>query len=442
MRLSRFNLITPIEDSDRWLIANPLSGQADVLEPEEAAPIVRGEAPPDPALVEKGYVVDPEAEERRFRRAYLDHLDLRDSDEIQLFYVPSYACNFDCSYCYQRSYETPAHEPRDEVLDAFFATIDRLFAGRKKYVTLFGGEPLLPSESSARVVERLVEGTASRGLDLAVVTNGYHLARHVERLARGRIREIQVTLDGPREVHDGRRHLTSGKPTFDAIVAGIDAALDHGMAVNLRSVVDRDNLESLVALARFAIERGWTQAPGFKTQIGRNYELHACQVRRDRLTTRLELHRAFYALAREHPELLAYHRPAFSVARALFDEGELPPPLFDACPATKTEWAFDYTGHIYSCTATVGRIGESLGTFHPELRLDEQRVQSWQERDVLAIEQCRTCTSQLACGGGCGAVAKNQTGTVMAPDCRPVRELVSLGAALYAPPEALEAPGR
>jgi hypothetical protein len=32
---------------------------------------------------------------------------------------------------------------------------------------------------------------------------------------------------------------------------------------------------------------------------------------------------------------------------------------------------------------------------------------------------------------GCGAVAVNRTGTVAAPDCRPVRELLGLGARYY-----------
>jgi uncharacterized protein len=38
---------------------------------------------------------------------------------------------------------------------------------------------------------------------------------------------------------------------------------------------------------------------------------------------------------------------------------------------------------------------------------------------------------QLACGGGCAALAKNQTGRLHAPDCRPVKELLGLGMALY-----------
>jgi uncharacterized protein len=232
-------------------------------------------------------------------------------------------------------------------------------------------------------------------------------------------------------VHDGRRPLVSGKGSFDAVVRGIDAALDRGIPVNLRSVLDRENVGSFLDLARFAIDRGWTDQPHFKTQIGRNYELYECQADPDRLYSRLELYRELYSIAREHPELLRYHRPAFSIARFLFDNGRLPAPLFDACPGTKTEWAFDYTGRIYSCTATVGKLDEALGRFYPEVELDQARVAAWQARDVLGIDACRSCALQLACGGGCAAVAKNRAGRLDAPDCRPVRDLMALGMGLY-----------
>ena len=101
-------------------------------------------------LAEKGYLVDPAEEQRRYEAAYRAFLEGRATDEVQLFYVPSYACNFGCSYCFQDEY-APAkgHDP-DAVLDAFFSYVDDTFATRRKYVTLFGGEPLLdtPTEPS------------------------------------------------------------------------------------------------------------------------------------------------------------------------------------------------------------------------------------------------------------------------------------------------------
>jgi len=437
LRPSRFNIVAPLEGLNDFYVVNLLSGHADVIDPTEAQALtVANSTAHSQAMIERGYVVDPEVEERAYRRAYLDFVKDRETDEIQLFYVPSYACNFDCSYCYQKSYEPPSTAEQAAVLQAFFSYVDREFADRNKYVTLFGGEPLLPNTSSRQVVEQMVAGTRERGLELAVVTNGYHLESYMDVLSRGRIREIQVTLDGPQAVHDGRRHLATGAGTFDAIVAGIDAALAAGMPINLRTVIDRENLPDYVALAQFAIERGWTRHAGFKTQVGRNYELHECQVGRERLYSRLELHRDLYRLAKDHPELLEFHRPAFSVARYLADQGRLPSPLFDACPATKTEWAFDGTGHIYGCTATVGKREESLGTFYPLVQRAESAIEPWEDRDVLEIPECKTCSLQLACGGGCGSVAKNQHGKIAAPDCRPIPELLSLGIELYMGGEA------
>ncbi|MCC6525454.1 MAG: radical SAM protein [Polyangiaceae bacterium] len=440
MELSRHNILTKIHERDEYLLVNLLSREADVLSAAEGARLLRGEHRDDAELVRKGYVVDPQEEARRYRAAYLDFVDARDNDELQLFYVPSYACNFGCSYCYQDEYAAPAagapDAAPDAVLAAFFAYVDEVFAERRKYVTVFGGEPLLPSAAARRAVEGLVEGTARRGLDLAVVTNGYHLAEYLPLLGRARIREVQITLDGTEKVHDARRYLKGGGSTFAPIVAGIDACLAAGLPVNLRSVVDRDNVAGFRELAHFAIDRGWTKSPLFKTQIGRNYELHHCQGEQARLYSRLSLYEDLHALVQADPALLAFHRPAFSVARFLFSEGELPDPLFDACPACKTEWAFDASGRIYPCTANVGKPGESVGSFYPTRRLDEAAVAAWQERDVAGVAACRDCALALACGGGCGAVAKNRTGTIDAPDCRPVRELLALGAGLYGAADA------
>src|SRR5512142_386048 len=145
MQPSRFNIVGPIAGTNAFYIVNLLTGHADELDAKEVAQLTRSAGDYAEAFVERGYVVEPVEEERRYRKAYLDFLDGRDTDEIQLFYVPSFACNFDCSYCYQKSYEAPKAIEQAATLDAFFAYIDREFAGRKKYVTLFGGEPLLPN---------------------------------------------------------------------------------------------------------------------------------------------------------------------------------------------------------------------------------------------------------------------------------------------------------
>jgi len=431
LSFSKYNILSALADSPDYFILNLLSGNADILDPEEASRLQEGLPPHDPEYLEKGYITVPKEEEKRYKLKYLEFLNQRDRDEVQVFFVPRYACNFNCSYCYQAEYGAASNPLKKEVVDAFYRYLDGSLANRRKYVTIFGGEPLMPGSRSREELGWLLEGAAQRGLEVAIVTNGYLLADYIDLLKTCVIREVQVTLDGVGEVHDKRRFLHNGGPTFDTVAGGINAALQNRLPVNLRVVVDKENIGDLKNLARFASQKGWTGNPLFKTQLGRNYELHTCQLDSHRLFSRLELYRDVYELVKQYPEFLEFHRPAFSVSRFLFENGELPDPLFDSCPGTKTEWAFDYTGRIFACTATVGKEGEVLGTFFPESSLNEDVVGKWEDRDVTAIPACKECRLQLACGGGCASVAKNKTGDVNTPDCRPVKELLEMGLSLY-----------
>lgn len=431
MEWSKHNIIGKLEDTDEWFIVNPLSRQADILDAATAASINMGKYENKEELIAKGYLVDQTEELKRFRNGYLDFIDNRDDDEIQIFFVPSYVCNFNCTYCYQEEYVKEPGVISDEIINHFFDYIKQEFAGRKKYVTVFGGEPLMPGIKSKQTIQKIIKRANKDSLELAFVTNGFALEEYIPILNEGKIREVQVTLDGTADVHDLRRPLHSGKGTFSQIATGIDLALEKSLPINLRTVMDRENIDNFVELAEFAVSKGWTKNPLFKTQIGRNYELHSCQSDNTKLFTRVDLYQALYHLIKKHPAVLEYHKPAFSISKFLFERGEMPDPLYDSCPGCKTEWAFDASGKIFSCTATVGKVGEELGTFYPTVSKKQDLIDEWQSRDVTSIEKCKDCSVQLACGGGCASVAKNQAGTICSPDCRPVKELLGLGLSLY-----------
>lgn len=428
--LSKHNIITPVADSDDFFIVNPLHQSADIISAEELE-LLQSKNDADGDFAQRSYLVDEAEEKKAFKLAYLDFTEKRETDETQLFFVPNYSCNFACSYCYQEGYNPVQKVVHNEVVDAFFDYIKTEFAGRRKYVTVFGGEPLLPGDHQRAMLTHFIKKANESKLDLAFVTNGYTLADYVDLLKTARIREIQVTLDGTQEVHDGRRYLKGKQGTFDKIVEGIDACLAAGLDINLRMVVDKENLPNLPDFARFAIDRGWTKSPYFKTQLGRNYELHFCNSSPEKLYDRATLYQHLYELLKVHPHIAEFYKPAFAIAKYISENEALPTPLFDSCPACKTEWAFDFTGTIYSCTATVGNKGDELGTFYPEVTKNETAIESWQNRDVTTIEKCKTCDVALACGGGCASVAKNKFGHPNNPDCRPVKELLSLGAAYY-----------
>jgi len=437
MTYSTHNIFSRISGSDNYFIVNLLSGSADILNTGEGQMIndfLEGkEIAPEfiENLTEQGYLIDKKEEDRIFRNKYLDFIDFRDDDEVQLFFVTNYSCNFACTYCYQDEYVNPDKDLTRDVVDAFFLYVNSEFSGRKKYLTVFGGEPLLNSPKQKDMIAYLLKKANDSSLEVCFVTNGYALEEYIDILKKSRIREIQVTLDGKGSVHDTRRFLIGGRATFDKIVKGIDACLRHKFPVNLRMVLDKENIDGLPEMAQFAIGKGWTGSEFFKTQLGRNYELHHCHATSGELFSRISLYETIYKLVKQHPYILEFYKPAYSISKFLAENGSLPDPLFDACPACKTEWAFDFTGHIFSCTATVGKADESLGTFYPEISRKAALINAWENRDVTAIAVCNTCNMQLACGGGCGSVAKNRTGNVCSSDCRPVKELLELGFSAY-----------
>ena len=432
MEYSRHNIFSRVHGRDEWFLVNLLSGQADLLERDVADAVAAGSPPPaayHDTFVQRGYWVDPIEERQRYETAYTAFKRAAAKEEVQLFFLLNYSCNFTCDYCYQSGYDPERAIDRDAAIEAFFTYVDTHFRGKRKYVTLFGGEPLLPG--NREYVGEIITRLNARALGLAIVTNGYTLLDYLPLLKTAAVREVQVTHDGPPALHNARRPLSGNLPTFDRIAEGIDGLLAAGIPVNLRTVLDRDNIAGLPELARIAKSRGWVGHPKFKTQFGRNYELHYCQGNSGRLFDRLSMWEAVVEQAKAHPEVLEYHRPALSVSRYLFENGALPSGLFDSCPATKSEWAFDYTGRIYSCTATVGKAGEELGRYWPaETPLNDMAAE-WAARDVTTIPQCTTCALQLACGGGCGAVAKNARGQILSADCRTPRELMALGFDLY-----------
>jgi uncharacterized protein len=446
MRLSRSAILAPVPGSDQVLLVQPLSGQAALVSRPDAEALQRlatgGALPatlPETALREARFLVEGDAEDAALHAEAVAEWEVEAArTPTQLVVVPSFGCNLACTYCYQEVFDPSGGGlMAPEVVDAFFAYVDRHHAGEepRPYLTLFGGEPLRDTPAHHDRIGRFLRGARERRLEVAVVTNGDDLAAFLPALAAGSVKEVQVTLDGPPRVHDRRRPHASGRGTFERIAAGIDGLVHAGIPVNLRVVADRENLPALPELASIAEAAGWLDLPAsrFKTQVGRNYELFGCASRQRRaaLLDRVELWARVLELAEEHPILRRFHAPRFHGIGHLADTGELPAPNFDACPATKKEWAFGPDGNLYGCTATVGHPAHVLGRFHPEMARDEAAIAAWRGRSTLTIPRCQGCALAPVCGGGCGAIAWDQAATPLAPDCRPVPELYGLGARFY-----------
>lgn len=439
MYFSRYNIIVPYED--KYAIINPLSGSFDVADADEIDRLKNPENLTDDFDlldygISRGYVYESkEDEEIRIEEAYKEFTDIMETSQTQILLIPTYGCNFSCIYCYERGIPGRHDVITRETVDAFFYDVEERLKDEKvkPYITLFGGEPFINTEHQKEAISYIVDKAAEKGYEIAAVTNGYDLTDYLDIIKRANIKEIQVTLDGPPEVHNKRRRLIGGKDSFVRIIEGMHALVEADIPVNLRVVADMDNYDSLPELAEILDGEGFLDLPeeAFKTQIGRNYELFECSLNHNSLITQAEQWAYFEKLSEDYPILRKFHKPDFKGIRNAVLTGSMYSPTFDTCPAGKKEWVYDLYGDIYGCTASCGRKDYRLGKYYPEREIYEDKLKPWRERNVLNIKDCVDCPVSLVCGGGCGVLANERNGSVLSPDCHDIGSVFESGIKYY-----------
>lgn len=168
-----------------------------------------------------------------------------DTNSLGLTLIPTSGCNFRCSYCFEADKCYPNDTMSEEVMDAIIELIDtRLKNNGYLSVAWFGGEPLLKIDIIRKMQKRIGEIVKRKNLKFgaSVVTNGYTMTKEIsDELVELGIKGIQVTVDGPREVHDSKRVLINGKGTFDKIMENILKS-NPQLNISIRVNIEKDSL--------------------------------------------------------------------------------------------------------------------------------------------------------------------------------------------------------
>ncbi len=413
------------ESSGKSVVVNAVSGAFDLLATALARRLERYrgcELPDDmrgllandiETLRQRGYLFEsPEHEESTLR-------DLRRKIEVaappltKFVICPTYLCNLACPYCYEGDLTKRSGTMSREQLEAALAAIEVLKQRPevKRYLyELFGGEPLLPSTHP--IVADLLTALEKHGERVAIVTNGTHAEAFLPLLRKhhAAIESLQITIDGPKAMHDQRRVFRDGSGSFDRIARGVDQLLEAGFFVRLRVNVDRQNLRHVPELLEFIERRDWSMYRHFACGVA-PVTLHTQLVEYDAALREDEIIRA---MERDSPALLRNQSAcnigvfrvvnhAVSVLEGQSAGGQVLP-SFTYCEAAEgSVYVFGPDGKIYACPDSVIDCKWAVGEFWPGFRLDEERIQIWR-RDIFSIPECRDCEIATFCGGGCALV--------------------------------------
>jgi uncharacterized protein len=316
-------------------------------------------------------------------------------------------CNLDCGYCFEDRFRGHKYMSQETAaLLVEYVIREHMEQGRDVELNFYGGEPLLSVPLLREVALPIREAARVRGtrFSFSLTSNATLLTRPLveELLPLGLVR-ANLTLDGPREVHDRQRPFVSGKGSFDLIVANIKEVVNL-IDIQLGGNFSKKNwrefprlLDHLVAEGitpeKFGIVQFTPIAPKAGKSSGPETSAVCCSSAEPWLMEAGPILRE---------EIL---RRGFEADR----------PTTAACMIEfENDLVVNYDGTLYKCPVFMGWPELSVGSLAAGVKDygDSHNLAVWQNNECLA------CAYLPLCFGGCRFLTLQATGAIDGVDCR------------------------
>ena len=184
--------------------------------------------------------------------------------EFQIMVKPMGAiCNLDCHYCYylQKEFLYPKEtnfRMSDEVLEKFIVQQIEAAPGPDVNFAWHGGEPTALGLGYFQTIvalqqkHRLPDKRVTNGIQ----TNGTLLTEEWCRFFAAEKFSVGLSLDGPRELHDGYRVDKGQKPTHKQVVRAFRLLKEHGVHCDVLCVLHDRNVRYPTQVYRFFKDLG------------------------------------------------------------------------------------------------------------------------------------------------------------------------------------------
>ncbi|SFG29429.1 uncharacterized protein SAMN04487761_11140 [Lachnospiraceae bacterium C7] len=446
---TKYFLLYRIKD-DNHLLINTFTGALDIVDDKAAKQIeefsngdLSAIAPSDPLfnqLKQRGYLFTEKDGEKKLiakAKAYDDFL-YDQSFCGEFIILPTLGCNLRCTYCFE---DNDQHINLKEMsMEQLHTILDYISQVKKENhlklknknqklkIRIFGGEPLLPKNRN--IVEEILRFSKANDIEVNIVSNGTLIDFYMDLLTEYRdVLNIQITLDGQKEIHDCRRIKADGSGTFDMICKNINKLIANNIRIALRVNVDADNINGLPDLYKIIQENGWDKSAHILPYASPVVDFSS------QSTTTLEESELLDGLIRNGYKTDGSGIIKFVVSPCIGYLNQFFNPASKNnfckthyCGATsKTELCFSPDGLITSCLTYSGKGKHSIGHFDENgVYFDKNSYDKWTKRSVFNIPKCKECKYAFVCGGGCPIKALDQNGSMDDTVCSDIKNTIDL----------------
>ena len=312
----------------------------------------------------------------------------------------THRCNLSCVHCYQKDRgEETGYDEALSILDKYGRFLEK--NGLFGHVFLTGGEPIL----YGRFFD-VCEEIKKRGMRLSVLTNGTLIGhKEANRLAFIGPDNVQISLDGTREVHDSVR----GEGSFDRALAGIDRLKEEGVRVLVSFTAQKGNLDSFRKLYKVCREHGvdklwWDRVVTDDAESAEKLALSTSEFRR----FAKEAGKLYDRTHKKRDGTLVSCERSLQFALCREDNHGY------ICKAGGDMIVILADGSVMPCRRLPFVIG-NVGDGELDEIIDKSPIMA-QLRNAPLPEGCSECVHAEKCGGGAKCVTYGQTGELFAKD--------------------------
>ncbi len=244
MKMSKYNIITPIENKQDFIVYNILNKRLIRIPNENVL---------NHQWFKEKYVDFYDIGNEKIKKAYLFDSMKYQTSRLNITLMMTMNCNFKCIYCFEndvRKYDFGSLEP--EFVINWIINMLKKYKMKQLDLCFHGGEPLLEYEKIIFIAKQLKKYCIQNNLNylFTIVSNGFLLTNNRSKnLREAGISIIQITLDGHKDAHDKRRFLKNGVGTFENIIKNIVDATDLKIYINV--VYDLNNYNDIFKLVDY-----------------------------------------------------------------------------------------------------------------------------------------------------------------------------------------------
>lgn len=404
-----------------YLLLNTLTGAVDLVN-ERIARLLQPQSAVDPtalapdekqALMDRGYLLKKNDERARVAEWFATFRARMHS--LHFVVCPTFTCNLRCPYCYEDL------EIRKSKSMLSGTQVDDMFAGMDRFVDergatdvqleFFGGEPFL--RANRHTVELIFTLAAEKGWKISGITNGTQLDSYFDIFGKyvSSLVQIQITIDGPQDIHDRLRVNANGRGSYSEICRNVTRLLERGVPIALRVNTGSDNAPHLPRLFSELENLGWTRYSIFQCQLAPVND-HGCTGSVPNYQPEFALLRQLYSMFDNWEETRdRYHvalgydmeRRTRLLRSALYGKRSetIRPNDLSGCSASNQHYVvFGADGRLYACPETVGVQSMAIGQYSPSFHLDREKWSRW-DLNISNTAKCIGCNIAPVCGGAC-----------------------------------------